>query len=69
MLTWYTTTEWIALQFNGKHLEELNENETNIAKRLMDEGYLVSHQISVGDGSQKVSVTKLCYTHRPEVSD
>ena len=44
MLTWYTTTEWIALQFNGKHLEELNENETNIAKRLMDEGYLVSHQ-------------------------
>ena len=66
MLTWYTTTEWIALQFNGKNLEELNENETNIAKRLIDEGYLVAHQVSVGNSSSKVTVTKLCYTHKPE---
>ena len=60
MLTWYTTAEWIALQFHKKDLEDLTVIESNIAKKLIEEGYLDSRIISKTDGTQR---HKLFYTH------
>lgn len=60
MLTWYTTAEWIALQFHKKDLEDLTEIESNIAKKLIQEGLLDDRTINSTDGTQR---HKLFYTH------
>ena len=69
MLTWYTTEEWIALQFDGKRLEELTETETNIANKLIEEGYLTTRLTTLNDGEYKITVNILVYNSKPQRDD
>ena len=69
MLTWYTTAEWIALQFDGKRLEELTETETNIANKLIEEGYLTTRLTTLNDGEYKITVNILVYNSKPQRDD
>ena len=69
LLTWYTTEEWIALQFDGKRLEELTETETNIANKLIEEGYLTTRLTTLNDGEYKITVNILVYNSKPQRDD
>ena len=69
MLTQYTTEEWIALQFDGKRLEELTETETNIANKLIEEGYLTTRLTTLNDGEYKITVNILVYNSKPQRDD
>ena len=69
MLTWYTTEEWIALQFDGKRLEELTETETNIANKLIEEGDLTTRLTTLNDGEYKITVNILVYNSKPQRDD
>ena len=69
MLTWYTTEEWIALQFDGKRLEELTETETNIANKLIEEGCLTTRLTTLNDGEYKITVNILVYNSKPQRDD
>ena len=69
MLTWYTTEEWSALQFDGKRLEELTETETNIANKLIEEGYLNTRLTTLNDGEYKITVNILVYNSKPQRDD
>ena len=69
MLTWYTTEEWIALQFDGKRLEELTETETNIANKLIEEGCLTTTLTTLNDGEYKITVNILVYNSKPQRDD
>ena len=69
MLTCYTTEEWIALQFDGKRLEELTETETNIANKLIEEGYLTTRLTTLNDGEYKITVNILVYNSKPQRDD
>mgnify|MGYP001171760380 CR=1 FL=1 len=50
MNAWTTTVEWVAKQFNQTYLEDRTEIESNIIKRLVDEGYLSIHTVTKPDG-------------------
>ena len=69
MLTCYTTEEWIALQFDWKRLEELTETETNIANKLIEEGYLTTRLTTLNDGEYKITVNILVYNSKPQRDD
>ena len=62
MNAWTTTLEWVAKQFNQTYLEDRTEIESNIIKRLVDEGYLSIHTVTKPDGvdAHKVVFIYLC---------
>ena len=44
-LTMMTTLDWIANKFDRIDFNDLNEFEAEIARRLIDEGYLYEEQV------------------------